>query len=83
LSAKPRKSVPTSARISLARRCVALRQLIDQLGESDLASAALDHLGRDGIGLEHPFGRRLACVRGCTRASPAHASRHVGQRKFH
>jgi hypothetical protein len=26
---------------------------------------------------------RLACVRGCTRASPAHARRHVGQRQFH
>ena len=42
----------------LARRCVALRQLIDQLGESDLAGAALDDLGRDCIGLEHPFGRK-------------------------
>jgi hypothetical protein len=67
----------------VARRCVALRQLIDQLGESGLASAALDDLGRDGIGLEHPLGRRLPCVRGCTRASPAHASRHVGQPQFH
>jgi len=26
---------------------------------------------------------RLAWVRGCTRASPAHAKRHVGQRQFH
>jgi hypothetical protein len=44
----------------VARRCVALA---DQLGESDLASAALNDLGRDGIGLEHPSGEGFpACV---------------------
>jgi predicted DNA-binding ribbon-helix-helix protein len=55
---------------SLARRCVALRQLIDQLGESDLASVQ-----RLMISAPMASALRLACVRGCTRASPAHASR--------
>jgi len=43
---------------SVARSRVTFCQLIDQLGESDLAGAALDDLDRDCIGLEHPFRRK-------------------------
>ena len=45
--------------------------------------------GRSGAALiktqlsPSPVTARLVCVRGRARASPAHASRHVGQRQFH
>jgi hypothetical protein len=41
----------------LARRRVALRKIIDELAERDLARTALDDFGRDRIRLEDPFGR--------------------------
>ncbi len=41
----------------LARRRVALREIIDELAERQLARAALDDFGRDRIRLEDPLGR--------------------------
>jgi hypothetical protein len=41
----------------LARRRVALREIVDELAERDLAGAALDDFGRDRVRLEDPFGR--------------------------
>jgi hypothetical protein len=41
----------------LARRRVALRKIIDELAERQLARAALDDFGRDRIRLEDPLGR--------------------------
>ena len=54
LSAKPRNSVPTSARITRRAR-IALREIIDELAKRDLAGTALDDLGRNRIGFEDPF----------------------------
>ena len=41
----------------LARRRVALRKIIDELAERDLAGAAPDDFDRDRIRLEDPLGR--------------------------
>src|SRR5207247_5561158 len=42
----------------LPRRHVAVREMIDELAERDLAGTALDDLGRNRIGFEDPFGRQ-------------------------
>src|SRR6516225_4088508 len=42
----------------LTRRRIALREVVDDLAESDLAGAAPDDLGRDRVGLEHPLRRK-------------------------
>jgi hypothetical protein len=41
----------------LARRRVALREIVDEFAEGHLARAALDDFGRNRIRLEDPFGR--------------------------
>lgn len=41
----------------LPRRRVALREIIDEFAERQLARAALDDFGRDRIRLEDPLGR--------------------------
>src|SRR5215831_19683290 len=42
----------------LTRRRIALREVVDDLAESDLAGAVPDDLGRDRVGLEYPFRRK-------------------------
>ena len=57
LSAKPRNSALTSARIFSRGAVIGLGQVVDDLAECGLAGAALDDLDRDRVGLEHPLGR--------------------------